>query len=241
MVRRPRHDAVVRRPVAEGGLRQLHGGQGGRGDRAGVQRLERVPPAQGGGLPHRRDAGHDADLAARCANLSAAKSAYGSIVYSKAPAVLRQAEFYLGARRLPPRGAGVRAVARVRRRRLERPRPRARGRIRPQAGRVGGRVGEAPRHAGRPYRVACGRRRAHCAPHARAGRPRSAATASGRCAPSCWSPATAPPRTLAGRARGAQPRSCASSRARPRRATSSRTTATTPTAASCSTMRAARR
>ena len=32
----------------------------------------------------------------RLANLSAAKSAYGSIVYSKAPAVLRQAEFYLG-------------------------------------------------------------------------------------------------------------------------------------------------
>jgi aminopeptidase N len=31
------------------------------------------------------------------ANLSAAKSAYGSIVYSKGPAVLRQAEFYLGA------------------------------------------------------------------------------------------------------------------------------------------------
>jgi aminopeptidase N len=29
-------------------------------------------------------------------NLSAAKSAYGSIVYSKAPAVLRQAQFYLG-------------------------------------------------------------------------------------------------------------------------------------------------
>jgi aminopeptidase N len=33
----------------------------------------------------------------RLPNLSAAKSAYGSIVYSKAPAVLRQAEFYLGA------------------------------------------------------------------------------------------------------------------------------------------------
>jgi len=33
----------------------------------------------------------------RLANLSAAKSAYGNIVYSKAPAVLRQAEFYLGA------------------------------------------------------------------------------------------------------------------------------------------------
>jgi len=32
----------------------------------------------------------------RLPNLSAAKSAYGSIVYSKAPAVLRQAEFYLG-------------------------------------------------------------------------------------------------------------------------------------------------
>jgi aminopeptidase N len=31
------------------------------------------------------------------ANLSAAKSQYGSIVYGKAPAVLRQAEFYLGA------------------------------------------------------------------------------------------------------------------------------------------------
>jgi len=31
------------------------------------------------------------------ANLSAAKSAYGSIVYAKGPAVLRQAEFYLGA------------------------------------------------------------------------------------------------------------------------------------------------
>jgi len=30
------------------------------------------------------------------ANLSAAKSAYGSIVYSKGPALLRQAEFYLG-------------------------------------------------------------------------------------------------------------------------------------------------
>src|SRR3990170_6771597 len=30
------------------------------------------------------------------ANLSAAKSAYGAIVYSKGPAVLRQAEFYLG-------------------------------------------------------------------------------------------------------------------------------------------------
>ncbi|MGH8681261.1 MAG: M1 family metallopeptidase [Burkholderiales bacterium] len=33
----------------------------------------------------------------RLPNLSAAKSAYGSIVYSKAPGVLRQAEFYLGA------------------------------------------------------------------------------------------------------------------------------------------------
>lgn len=33
----------------------------------------------------------------RLPNLSAAKSAYGSIVYGKAPAVLRQAEFYLGA------------------------------------------------------------------------------------------------------------------------------------------------
>ncbi len=33
----------------------------------------------------------------RLVNLSAAKSAYGNIVYSKAPAVLRQAEFYLGA------------------------------------------------------------------------------------------------------------------------------------------------
>jgi aminopeptidase N len=32
----------------------------------------------------------------RLPNLSAAKSAYGAIVYSKAPAVLRQAEFYLG-------------------------------------------------------------------------------------------------------------------------------------------------
>lgn len=32
----------------------------------------------------------------RLDNLSAAKSAYGNIVYSKAPAVLRQAEFYLG-------------------------------------------------------------------------------------------------------------------------------------------------
>jgi aminopeptidase N len=32
----------------------------------------------------------------RLPNLAAAKSAYGSIVYSKAPAVLRQAEFYLG-------------------------------------------------------------------------------------------------------------------------------------------------
>jgi len=31
------------------------------------------------------------------ANLSAAKSAYGNIVYAKAPAVLRQAEFYVGA------------------------------------------------------------------------------------------------------------------------------------------------
>jgi len=31
------------------------------------------------------------------ANLSAAKSAYGNIVYGKAPAVLRQAEFYVGA------------------------------------------------------------------------------------------------------------------------------------------------
>jgi aminopeptidase N len=33
----------------------------------------------------------------RLPNLSAAKSAYGNIVYSKAPGVLRQAEFYLGA------------------------------------------------------------------------------------------------------------------------------------------------
>src|SRR2546423_8483211 len=32
------------------------------------------------------------------ANLSAAKSAYGNIVYRKAPSMLRQAEFYLGAR-----------------------------------------------------------------------------------------------------------------------------------------------
>jgi len=32
------------------------------------------------------------------ANLSAAKSAYGNIVYGKAPAVLRQAEFYVGTR-----------------------------------------------------------------------------------------------------------------------------------------------
>ena len=37
-------------------------------------------------------------ISRRLANLSAAKSRYGSIVYGKAPAVLRQAEFYLGAK-----------------------------------------------------------------------------------------------------------------------------------------------
>ena len=70
------------------------------------RRLERVPPAQGRGLSHRRDARHDADLAARWRTSPTAKSAYGTIVYSKAPAVLRQAEFYLGRGRVPARGAG---------------------------------------------------------------------------------------------------------------------------------------
>ena len=52
VVRRPRHDALVRRPVAQGGFRQPDGGEGDRRDHAGVRRVERVPPAQGRGVPH---------------------------------------------------------------------------------------------------------------------------------------------------------------------------------------------
>ena len=44
----------------------------------------------------RFDARDNADLSGNPENLSAAKSAYGNIVYRKAPSFLRQAEFYLG-------------------------------------------------------------------------------------------------------------------------------------------------
>ncbi len=46
-------------------------------------------------------------------NLSAAKSAYGNIVYRKAPSFLRQAEFYLGRRQIPNRRPCVFEEARV--------------------------------------------------------------------------------------------------------------------------------
>ena len=100
VVRRPRDHALVRRPVAQGGLRQLHGGEGGRGPRCrstrpGTRftRSRRRPTA-----PTRR-AG-TTPIWQALPNLNAAKSAYGSIVYSKAPAILRQLEFYLGRGRI---------------------------------------------------------------------------------------------------------------------------------------------
>ena len=64
VVRQPGHHALVRRPLAEGRLRQLHGGEGRRGHRARAAALERVPCVEDGRLPHRRDAGHHAAQAA---------------------------------------------------------------------------------------------------------------------------------------------------------------------------------
>jgi len=57
--------------------------------------VERLQRAQDRRVPDRRHPRDDADLPA-LANLSAAKSVYGNIVYGKAPAVLRQAEFFVG-------------------------------------------------------------------------------------------------------------------------------------------------
>ena len=62
-----------------------------------MQRLEGLlRTQQTGRLPDRLDQRHHADLSGDHKSQSAAKSAYGNIVYRKAPAFLRQAEFYLG-------------------------------------------------------------------------------------------------------------------------------------------------
>ena len=61
VVRRPRHHALVRRPVAEGRLRHLHGREGAGRARARRRRVEDVlSPQQAGGVRGGRDRGHDA-------------------------------------------------------------------------------------------------------------------------------------------------------------------------------------
>jgi aminopeptidase N len=63
VVRRPGDDALVRRPVAEGGLCAVHGVQGADGAGAGAESVEAfLRRDQATGVRHRRDAGHDADL-----------------------------------------------------------------------------------------------------------------------------------------------------------------------------------
>ena len=161
----------------------------------GVPRVERVPPAQGRGLPHRRDAGHDADLATAAEPLGGEVGLRQHRVQQGAGGAAA-GRVLPGRGRLPARGAGFRALARVRRSGLERPRPRARGRLGTKARRLGERLGEAPRNAGRAHGVAHRPATGASRGSRSRRRPRSAATASGRCAPSCWWPATAPPRTL---------------------------------------------
>ena len=96
VVRRSRHHALVRRPVAEGRLCEPDGGQRRPRPCAGARRLAtrfelsrrpRTAPTRPRGTT---------PIWQALPNLNAAKSAYGSIVYSKAPAILRQLEFYLG-------------------------------------------------------------------------------------------------------------------------------------------------
>ena len=80
-------------------------------------------------------------------NLADAKSAYGAIVYAKAPGLLRQLAFMLGEHGFSRRPAPVSQGARLRQRRMGRPDWLAGACIRQQAGRLGQRLDSPPRHA----------------------------------------------------------------------------------------------
>ena len=169
VVRRSGHDAVVRRPVAQGRLRELPGGEGDRGDHGRTStRGTRFTSSEGvRGVPHRCDAGYDSDLAAPGESL-------------RGEVRLRQHRLQQSARGAPPGGVlpgrrcvparrtGLRARPRLRRRRLGRPRARARGCLRAQARRLGEGLGDAARNAGRARRLAARAERPGRALHARA-------------------------------------------------------------------------
>ena len=64
VVRRPGHDALVRRPLAQGGLRHVHGREGAGRPRAASGRVEDLLPRQQAGRVRRGpDGRHDAALA----------------------------------------------------------------------------------------------------------------------------------------------------------------------------------
>ena len=152
VVRRFCHHALVRRPVAEGGLRQFHGGQGGRSASPGAFGLERLPRAQDRRLPYRRHAGDDADLSATLQSFSGEirirqhrlRKGAGGVAPSR---VLRRRA------RVPPSGAAVPKGTRLRGRRLERPRHCTRTRLRSQAQALGRSLGQAARHARGAHRL----------------------------------------------------------------------------------------
>ena len=97
MVRRPRHDAVVRRPLAQGGLRHLHGGQGaGRPRARGPTRGRRSTSATSRAAYAVDQTAGTRPLWQALDNLDQAKSNYGAIVYNKAPRVLKQLEYLVG-------------------------------------------------------------------------------------------------------------------------------------------------
>ena len=98
VVRRPGHHALVRRPVAQGRLRHLHGGARCRPSSSPArERVEDVLPAQqAAGVRGRRRPRGTTPVWQALGNLDQAKSNYGAIVYNKAPAVLKQLDYPRG-------------------------------------------------------------------------------------------------------------------------------------------------
>ena len=208
MVRRPRHHAVVRRPVAQGGVRHLHGGQGAGRPRA--RRPTRGRPSTCGNKPSAY--GVDRTEGTRplwqaLGNLDQAKSNYGAIVYNKAPAVLKQLEYLVGddafqrgRAGVPPAhayaNAGVARPARRGRRGGGPPARRVRPGLHAAAGDAGGRAAARVRD-GRIARLALAQRPARRA--CQGLRPWTErtevllATPTGRRCGSRWSCATASP------------------------------------------------
>ena len=176
VVRRPRDDALVGRPVAQRVLRRAAGLPHGRpGDplRGHLGRLQREP--QGLGLPRRPAAEHPPGAGRRRRQPQRAAQLRRDLL-RQGRLRAAPAHGHAGGRGLLRRRAGLRRAARLRQHDLRRPARRARARQRPRPARVEprlaadlGRQHPAHRRRGGPRRAAAGVRRPAAAPHRRRG------------------------------------------------------------------------